>query len=298
MRRTWKAILTVEAAIVLPLFVFAVLAFVYLFQVMELQLKMQSALNRTAEQTASYGYLLDRALAVSEDKVEGLLEKSGLFSEGGLLSVDDAGEWMIKLLSSSVAEPALKQIAAHYIDIKDPAVLRIAEGWEGVDFHASCLKDEDGCVVVRVEYSVRVPFLPKALSEMEVCQSAICRLFCGDRTYIPADKDEEETEEGVYYTTPSGSVYHVSKECSYLKMTVLSADRARIDELRNSSGGKYYPCERCVKGEVSAGQVYYTRSGSSYHVIRTCSSLTRTITKVSEEDIVGLPPCSRCGRGK
>lgn len=298
MKRTWKAVLTVEAAVVLPLFMFAVLALIYLFQVMELQLKLQSALNRTAEQTASYGYLLGRVLAVSEGKVEDWLEKSELFSEDGLLSVDDTGEWIIKLLSSSVAEPAFKQIAAHYMDISDPAVLRIVGGWDGVNFHSSCLKDEACCVVVRAKYSVRVPFVPEVISELELCQTAVCRLFCGDRAYIPVDRDEEELEEGVYYMTPSGSVYHVSRECSYLKITVLNTDWTRIESMRNSSGGKYYPCERCVKGAAPAGQVYYTRSGSSYHATHFCSSLTRTVVEVSEEEIVGLPPCSRCGRGE
>ena len=66
------AVLTVEAAVALPLFLFTVLSFCYLFQVMEFQIKLQSALNQTAEQAASYGYLLGRVTAVTEQKAEEL----------------------------------------------------------------------------------------------------------------------------------------------------------------------------------------------------------------------------------
>lgn len=284
---------------VLPLFVFAVLLFIYLFQLMELQLKMQSALNQTAEQTASYGYLLGRVFAVSQDKAEDMLEKSGLFSEDGLFSVDDTGDWIMELLSTSMAEPAFRQITSRYMDAEDVLLLRIVNGWEGVDFSGSCLQDDANCVVVKVKYYVRVPFVPELFSQIELSQSAVCRSFCGDRAHVVLDGEEEqEQEEGVYYLTPNGSVYHVSKECSYLKITVLTTDGTKIEDLRNSNGGKYYPCERCVKGEERNGLVYYTKNGSSYHAGSDCSSLKRTVQEASIEMIEGLPPCSRCGRGE
>lgn len=298
MKHRQRAVLTVEAAVVLPLFIFSVLAFVYLFQVMELQLKLQSALNRTAEQTASYGYLLGRVLAVTEDRAEDVLERSGLFSEEGLLSVDETGEWMMGLLSSAASGPVFGQITAQYIEEGDPAVLRIVNGWDGIDFSGSCLKDDKSCVVVKAAYRVKVPFVPSVLPEIEFCQSAVCRMFCGDRAYVPIDREgEEESEEAVYFVTPNGTVYHRSRNCSYLTITLLTTDCGGIANMRNSSGGKYYPCERCAKGVELSGQLYYTRSGSSYHMRENCSSLTRTIMEVSEEAVAGLPPCSRCGQG-
>lgn len=299
MKRTQKAGLVVEAAIVLPLFVFALLMFIYFFQLMELQLKLQSVLNQTAEQTASYGYLLGRVLAVSQDKAEDMLEESGLFSEDGLLSVDDAGDWMMELLSTSLAEAAFKQIASRYIDAEDVSLLRIVNGWTGVDFSGSCLKDDASCVVVKARYYVRIPFVPELFSQIELSQSAVCRSFCGDRTYIPIGSEEDDAQaDDLYYITPNGSVYHVSRECSYLKITVLSVDESKIADMRNNSGAKYYPCERCAKGKEISGLVYYTRGGSSYHAGSGCSSLTRTVQEVSKEMIEGLPPCSRCGRGE
>lgn len=299
-----RAVLTVEAAIVLPLFLFAVLSFCYLFQVMEFRIKMQAALNQTAEQVASYGYLLGRVTAVTEQKAEKLLEKSELFSDNGLIRLDDAGAWIVKLLGAMPAEQALKQMTEKNMEPDDGRMLRAVGGWDGVSLRGSCLRDEERCVVVTAEYRIRMPFVPEMVSELEMQQSAVCRLHCGDRDYIPKQKPEggdeteagEEADEAEYYVTPSGTVYHQSRECRYLKIVVRSTEKERLESLRNSSGGKYYPCRLCVHGKEAGRTVYYTSGGSSYHAAKSCSSLTRTVLVKSEDEINGLPPCSACGR--
>jgi len=291
------AVLSVETALVLPLVLFAVLSFCYLFQVMEFQLKLQSALNQTAEQTASYGYLLGRITAVTEQKAEDMLERTGLFSEEGLMAVDDAGAWVVNLLTSAPAELALKQLTAQNIDIADNRMLRVMNGWDGVSFAGSCLRDETRCVVVIAEYKIRVPFVPKLFGEIEMRQSATSRLCCGDRDYVPKQRDMNEAEEEeAYYVTPNGTVYHLTRECRYLKISVLSTEKDKLDVMRNNSGGKYYPCLLCVHGAELSDKIYYTNGGSSYHFSKNCSSLTRTVIVKSEEGIAGLPPCSNCGR--
>lgn len=301
-QRKHTAVLTVETALALPVFLFSALAFCYLFSVMEFQIKLQSALNQTAEQTASYGYLIDGVGMVAAGKAEALLEKSDLFSDKGLLAIDDAAEWVVKLLESTSAESALKQTVLQCME-ENVDLVRLVGGWDGVSFGASRLTDTERCVVLTAEYRIRIPFLPEIVSEMRMRQSAVCRLHCGDRGFIPEEwtEDEEEdsrTKEETYYITSSGSVYHLRKDCRYLKITVLQTNEKAIKEKRNSSGGKYYPCERCTRGKEAAGTVYYTNGGSSYHFSKTCSSLRRTIHEVKKDAIVGMPPCSQCGLGE
>lgn len=292
-----KGTITIETALVLPLFLFAVLTFCYLFQVMEFQLKLQAALNQAAEQTASYGYLLGRVAEVTEQKAEEFLEKTELFSKNGLLSLDDAGDKVIKLLYTAPAETVLGHLTAMYMDMEDAGLLRVDGGWEGISFAGSCLRDEERCVVVSARYKIEVPFIPESAAEIEVCQNAVCRLHCGDRDYIPLPGKDDAKETGiVYYVTPSGSVYHLHRDCRYLRIEVLSTQKENLATLRNSSGGKYYPCRRCVKGAEEGDMVFYTKSGSSYHSTRNCSSLTRTVLERTKEEIVGLPPCSICGQ--
>ena len=303
LQKQQKAVLTVETALVLPVFLFSVLALCYLFWVMEFQIKLQAALNQTAEQTASYGYLIDYVGTVAEGKAEELLEKTGLFSDTGLLSVDDTAEWVINVLESASAESVLKQMVFQCMEEEMVGGLRVSGSWEKVSFHASCLRDAERCVVLAAEYSIRIPFLPEGFSEMQMRQTAICRLHCGDRGFAAEDRaasGEEETqiEEAIYYITPNGSVYHFCRDCRYLKITVLHTNEAGIKEKRNNSGGKYYPCDRCTRGKAATETLYYTRGGSSYHFSKTCSGLTRTVKEVSKEAIIGMPPCSQCGLGE
>jgi len=284
----------------LPIFLFSVLALCYLFLVMEFQIKLQAALNQTAEQTASYGYLIDCVETVAERKAVTLLEKTDLFSDTGFLSVDDAAEWVMKLLESASAEAVLKQMVLQCMEEEESGLLRVSGGWDGVSFYASRIRDAERCVVLTAEYSIRIPFLPETFSEMRMRQTAICRLHCGDRGFVSEDEaesgeEETRTEETIYFVTPSGSVYHLRRDCRYLKITVLYTDEAGIKEKRNSSGGKYYPCERCTRGKESTGTLFYTRGGSSYHFSKTCSSLNRTVNEVKKEEIIGMPPCSQCG---
>ncbi len=298
-KREQNGIITIETALVLPLFLFAVLTFCYLFQVMEFQIKLQAALNQTAEQAASYGYLIGRVSSVTKQTAEDILEKAEVFSETGLFSLDAAGEWVIRLLNTAPAEEALRKMAESYIDTEEVGMLRVVDGWDGISFAGSCLRDEERCVIVMVRYYIRVPFVPAAISKIELSQTAVCRLHSGDREYIPVQK-EEGTEDGavVYYVTPNGSVYHCLRECRYLKIDVLDTQKDRIADLRNRDGGKYYPCRLCIKDAEAEGRVYYTRSGSSYHASKNCSSLTRTVLEKTKEEIAGLPPCSFCGNSE
>ena len=180
-----------------------------------------------------------------------------------------------------------------YIDTEDGAFLHVAAGWEGVSFRGSTLRDDTRCVVITAEYQVKIPFVPAAFPMLRVKQTAVCRSFSSDRDYIPKESSEEKSET-VYYMTPSGSVYHMTRECTYLKILAQSAAIEDMARMRNSSGGRYYPCKLCTEGLEVSGNVYYTSGGSSYHVTKNCSSLSRNVMEKTAEEIAGIPPCSRC----
>ena len=55
----------------------------------------------------------------------------------------------------------------------------------------------------------------------------------------------EEQEEYVYITE-NGTVYHRERNCTHLTLSIELAGKDEVGQLRNESGGKYYPCENAA----------------------------------------------------
>ncbi|MGN1314507.1 MAG: hypothetical protein ACI4VG_05760 [Lachnospiraceae bacterium] len=105
---------------------------------------------------------------------------------------------------------------------------------------------------------------------------------------------EREGEEVIVYMTDYGEVYHRSRNCTHLALSVRMIAFSRLQNQRNSSGSRYTPCEICGdKGFISA--VYITEQGNRYHTSLGCSGLKRTVRGVRLSQIPGVPPCSKCG---
>ena len=102
----------------------------------------------------------------------------------------------------------------------------------------------------------------------------------------------EEQEEYVYITE-NGTVYHRERNCTHLTLSIELAGKDEVGQLRNESGGKYYPCEKC--GGDGSSFVYVTGEGTRYHNTITCSGLKRTVISIPLSEVGGRPPCSRCG---
>lgn len=96
------------------------------------------------------------------------------------------------------------------------------------------------------------------------------------------------------YLTPNGEVCHSDRDCTYLQLSVRQISVGELSSARNDSGGIYDACEYCGKG-TALGTVYVTDYGSSYHRLRTCPGLKRTIMAVPYSETAGKRFCSRCG---
>ncbi len=103
-------------------------------------------------------------------------------------------------------------------------------------------------------------------------------------------KEEEE----YVYITESGTVYHRSRDCSHLKVTIRIEDMKSLKTERNAYGQKYRPCEKCAGGR-GTGLVFVTDHGDRYHNSASCSGLKRTILTVPLSQVGGRGPCSVCG---
>lgn len=107
--------------------------------------------------------------------------------------------------------------------------------------------------------------------------------------------DEKSEEEDIYvYVTAYGSVYHTSVSCSKLTCSVSEISESDISTARNSEGKKYRECDVC-KNVVHNGKVYISASGEKYHYTPQCKSYHHAYTKVKLSELDGMRPCSICG---
>lgn len=110
--------------------------------------------------------------------------------------------------------------------------------------------------------------------------------------------DVSSVGEGVQlaYVTKYGEVWHGSKECSHLKLTVKKISAHNLGRTRNEWGRSYAKCSFCTKG-VMPGVLYITEEGDCYHYEESCLGLTRHVEVILWDEREKYRPCSRCVGG-
>ncbi len=162
---------------------------------------------------------------------------------------------------------------------------------EGIKVRDLSSMETDGYVWLKADYGVKpfINWIPigEVLFEDEFFSHAWIGFSGSEIPGTPENKD-------IYvYITKTGSKYHCSLDCSYLRVPVKTIDSRGLADVRNSSGGKYYACEKC--GGSDKGLVYITSDGSRYHSRADCSSLKRTVYMIPLSKASGYLPCSKCG---
>lgn len=141
-------------------------------------------------------------------------------------------------------------------------------------------------VELRADYFVKLPINFFTVHGFAVSQCSKSRKWIGDK--------DSCSEEDYVYVTKNGTVYHRSRSCSYLDLSIQTVASATVDTRRNKSGGKYYACSGCVTKD-GTGIVYITDYGTCYHQNLACSGLKRTIYLVLLSEVGGKGACSKCG---
>lgn len=142
-------------------------------------------------------------------------------------------------------------------------------------------------VALRADYFIRLPIPFFKMKGMSVTQTSTSRKWTGDR--------ELWTNEDYVYVTEHGIVYHYSRNCRYLDLSIRAVEYAQIGALRNKSEHKYSGCNQCVAKNKDLQQVYITDYGEVYHARLSCSGLKRTIYMIPLSEVGSKGACSKCG---
>lgn len=271
--------LTVEASIVLPIFLSVIMALMSFFEVIQIQTRIQQGMKEAVTSAAGYYYLLEEPKEADDVGGEEAEDVATLLVQGGITAV-----YLKQKLLYSVGREILDRSW-------------ITGGSDGLTVLGSRFPDEEGNLDLTVTYRVRVPFLPGNFGSLLFTQRECQRVWSGNKAPSQdGDQIEEETKEDkIVYITETGSVYHTSLDCSYLKLSVKQIRHNEVVNYRSDDGSKYYACDRCEKGG-SGFWVYITSSGNRFHTDPNCAALRRNVKSVKLSEVTDRHCCSRCAK--
>lgn len=270
---SFAASMTIEASLCLTVFLVFFVSLCQLFLVMQLQLRVQKVLEQVGSEVAQYCYLSSQIPLWKSD--------SQLIRE------------VEEYLLAELSEEAIRLRFLELIGAETRERSLMIRGEEGISFEESSLLKEHHRLRLIVRYQVRLPVTLLGVEEITLRQQCYRYGLLGDKEPSQTVKAEEK----MVYVTKNRQVYHLTLSCTYLNLSIRSVSMSQVAGLRNDSGGKYYPCERCrPTGREEA--VYLTEDGDRYHDEGDCEGLRRHISAVPISEAEDLRPCSRCGKEK
>lgn len=261
--------MTVEAAIVLPLLLMFFLNLMSAIEMIRLHGNIQAAIWESGRQVGAYGYVYGQVI---ND-----VERNDLLSELG---------------GSILSNTVIRSGVIHYLGENYLEESPLTYGMDSLNFWGSKLMQGNDYIDIKVSYQVSPWINLFGVMSFHMCN----RYYAHAWTGYELRENSGTIEEDFVYVTEYGAVYHETKECSYLKRTVITINFSEVDSKRNRSGGRYTLCEICGMGNTGP-QVYITSDGDRYHLIANCSALKRTILTMPRTEAQDkYEPCGRCGK--
>ena len=267
-----KASYTIEAAVIMPLFITLMVFGIFIFRVLQVQSGMQQSIDYASRTMA---VTLGNAANSGESNqdVDTSTEDPtvhGELSEAGLLA---------STIALAGVEVAKNKVPLEFID----------GGAVGIYFLDS--EVQGNYVDLKVSYTMTFPVGLLGDLSFDVSQRA------RNRKWVGYDKAEYTSDGKYVYITEHGSVYHTNYFCTYLNPSVHRVPIADVKNKRNKSGAIYYQCHRCKNVEAN-GFLYITDYGTSYHNDINCTEIKHNIKKVLYEEVKDtMSPCSKCSAG-
>ena len=162
--------------------------------------------------------------------------------------------------------------------------------WPGVLITPSGDRED---VTLSATYLLKVPLPIIGTRYLPVNQKVTARKWIG---YTGGSGQSDNKGDVVVYVTADSDVYHMTTECTHLKLSVTSVSGTGLALTRSNDGGKYTRCQIC-KPPPGLLIYYIAKEGNRYHMTTSCSGLKRSYYTRLLSEVQGiLRPCSRCGK--
>ena len=262
--RQIKASMTVEAAFVLPFFIFCMVNILMIFQMVEYRSKILAAVHQAGNEIARSA----SAREILPDGAEGA---------GTVLSYAYVPLGVSRNLGDSISDNGC-----------------ISNGKSAISYIGSSILLDDDIVDIRASYRVKPAFADLGWKGAWMFVRYYGRGWTGYD--VTRTHESDTTKEKMVYITATGTVYHMSRGCRSLNPSIRGIKYDDVAGSRNKDGHRYGICPYCGS-HSPGGTVYVTDYGTCYHTSPTCNGLKRTIYCVPISEVGGRGACSICGGG-
>ena len=245
-----KGSLTLEAAVVVPIFFFAILCLAYLLEMMAIQTTMRNALYSVGREAAEQVY--SKKLLSSGELERCIVDNVGAESveqsiiAGGVDGIDCSKSkcnWSTGVCNLSVQyRVEIPVLMFRITPIICEERLRV-KGWTG---YVSVMEDEEGKETVYVtdtgivyHQDANCTYLDMSIRSIHMDEIQELRNQSGGKYYACESCGKKESNSELRYLTDYGTRYHTSLECKKIKRNIYAIS---IDEAYGLGG-----CSKCVK---------------------------------------------------
>lgn len=261
-----KASITVEAAWILPLFIFFSVTLMFPIEMINESRKVQTLLESACQQASQYAVLFVDGENYGE--IEGLKRYKEEFSSAAAVG--------------AFVEAKVRQ------GLKNTRI-------KGISFLKSNILEDGETLDFIAEYKISLPFSIFGMAEVTMTSRSRRRIWIGDSKEENGEHGTHwEGEERLVYIGRESSRYHTDRYCHYLYNDLKPVSFDDAEKLRNSDGKRYRCCQVCGEKAKSRGIAYILPSGEAYHGSRYCSSLAAYVKAVPLDQVSSLGPCSYC----
>ncbi|MEZ3427996.1 MAG: hypothetical protein K1W13_11465 [Lachnospiraceae bacterium] len=260
--------MTVEAAMVLPVFLFFFFNILWMIEIYRLHSTLLFSLREVGRELSVYAYAYDKIVQEEEDS--------------GLEAFIENAAFSCLYVKGRVEE----QAGVGYLDTSP-----LVGGSQGISYLDSSILQQGDIIDLTASYAV-APFVGIA----GFYPAAFYSRYYG-RAWTGYDVEKgagEETEVIYVYVAENAKVYHLDRDCSHITLSIRQIKQEETGNIKNQYGENYTPCEICMTD--GKGSLYITLTGNRYHQSLECSGLKRTIkTMPRSEAERHYKMCQRCG---
>lgn len=284
-----KAGMTVEAAIVLPIFLFFFLNLSCAIEMIRLHCNLEAALCNTGNKMSVYGSALIGGAAKAEVGTENV--EDGMENNEGKknnksdnIVIQEAGDIFFSYIY--VKNAVIKYEGKDYLD-NSPLLY----GSDGLQFIESDIFTSQDTFDITMTYAVSPWIDCIGIRPFRMANRYYGHIWNGyDLSNFAKDEEKAET----VYIAENASVYHENINCTHLRLTIREVSPGQIGSERNIYGNKYTLCEKCGKG-IMPNKLYVGKEGDRYHYSDECPGLKRTVYSMKRAEAEQkYRPCSRC----